>query len=67
MMFGFTKKHSSCRKVIMTDEGKYFVTRSKDNMKYEVLEVYTISEDEKHKGIIKDQRIKVQYKEDKKC
>jgi len=51
----------------MTDEGKYFVTRSKDNMKYEVLEVYTISEDEKHKGIIKDQRIKVQYKEDKKC
>ena len=49
----------------MTDEGKYFVTRSKDNMKYEVLEDYILSEDEKFKGITKYQRIKVQYKDNK--
>ncbi|MFQ3576808.1 MAG: IS4 family transposase [Cytophagales bacterium] len=50
---------------LMTDEEQYFVTRKKDNMKYEVLENYEVNEEEKFKGIIKDQRVKVEYKEKK--
>lgn len=49
----------------LTDEGKFYVTRKKDNMKFEVLEEFAVNEDVKFKGITKDQRVRVEYKDQK--
>jgi hypothetical protein len=47
----------------MTKEEKYFVTRLKDNAKYNVIEETT--ELETHLGVLKDQVIELQYKHEK--
>ena len=59
---GFCKYHYFNQ---MNVEEKYFVTRLKDNARYEVLE--ETKEVETHLGILKDQVIELDYKHEKVC
>lgn len=49
----------------MSEEGKFFVTRLKDNAKFTIVEELVVSADEKHLGIVYDQIIGLKYKENK--